>query len=106
MPWRQIIRFYALTTFATAVATLLIAWYNGTTTAREIADLSVMVSIGAAFLFLALLGPGRFAEGHRLEVDPRMNEVSSLGNRARGVVGLAGAATWAVVANLIAQMLR
>lgn len=107
MPWRKIIQFFLLVVAVAAGSTLLIAWRSDAMATRQVADLSVMVSIAIAFLSLSFLGPGTYSEAHRLEEDIRSTEQQhSLNNRARGVLGLAGAATWMIFANLIEYALR
>jgi len=107
VPWRKIIQFFLLVVGIAAGSTLLIAWRSDAMTTRQVADLSVMVSIAIAILSLSFIGPGTYSEAHRLEEDIRSAEYQhSLSNRARGVLGLAGAATWMTFTNVIAYVLH
>jgi hypothetical protein len=108
MPWRAILRFFALVLLAELTATLALAWYFGLRTVEHWVNGATAVALLSCLLGLSLLGPGRFARGHELEPDARHHTrgPGGLDNRARGVLLVVGAVFWLALAIAVDQGVR
>lgn len=100
MPWRALLRFVVLVWVVELLATLGLAWYFNSRTLAHWVNCATAVALLTGLLGLSLMGPLKFARGHELEPDARhtMRGPQVLDNRARGVLLVACAALWLLVA--------
>lgn len=104
MPVRKMLRLYALA-FATGVAlTFLVATLQGTLTARSIGDIAVGVGAVIVLIGLSLLGSGSSSSTQDIEELRASEDPTSLDNRGRGVLLIAAAISWALMANVAASL--
>lgn len=100
MLWRAILKFVFLVLLAELIATLGVAWYFGARTSEHWVNGATAVALLVGLLGLSLMGPLTFARGHELEADGRnvARGPETLDNRARGVLLVACAASWLLLA--------
>ena len=105
MPWRAVLKFVFLVLLAELVATLGLAWYVGARTLEHWVNCATAVALLMGLLGLPLVGPLNFARGHELEADARhaARGPEALDNRARGVLLMACAASWLLLAIAVDQ---
>ena len=100
MPWHAILKFVCLVLLAELAATLGSAWYFGSRTLEHWVNCATAVALLVGLLGLSLTGPLSFARGDELEADGRniARGPATLDNRARGVLLVACAALWLLLA--------
>jgi hypothetical protein len=108
MPGRAILKFVFLVLLAELIATAGLAWYCGSHTSEHWVNGATAVALIVGLLGLSLMGPLTFARGHELEADGRnmARGPETLDNQARGVLLVACAASWLVLAIAADQALQ
>jgi hypothetical protein len=108
LPWRAILKLVCLALLAELAATVGLAWFFGARTLAHWVNCATAVALLVGLLGLPLMGPQSFARGHELEADTRhaARGPEALDNRARGVLLVACAASWLVLAIAADQALR
>jgi hypothetical protein len=105
MPVRKILRLYALAFAAGVALTFLVATLQGTLTARSVGDIAVGVGAVIVLIGLSLLGSGSSSSTQAIEELRASEDPSSLDNCGRGVLLIAAAISWALIANVVAGLL-